>query len=81
MAEDRRMPPAAWEVLAEDTLTTDSSFPSSLTSRVRMSSSNTAIVLLRSAARKETTFQKPDQFVFFYPRRAVVTPLGINILP
>lgn len=58
VAEDKRMLPAAWEMLAEDTLTTDSSLPSSLTSRVRMSSSNTAIVLLRSAARKKKNNHK-----------------------
>lgn len=46
-AESR--PPAVLETFVEDALTTDSIFPSSLTSRVRMSSSNTAIVLFRSA--------------------------------
>lgn len=58
------MLPAAWEMLVEDTLTTDSSLPSSLTSRVRMSSSNTAIVLLRSAeSKKKKKLQKEALFI------------------
>lgn len=51
-AAEARMPPAVWEVLVEEAFTTNSIFPSSLTSRVRISSSNTAIVLFRSAACK-----------------------------
>ena len=50
---EARMPPVVWEVFVEEALTTVSIFPSSLTRRVRMSSSNTAIVLFRSAVGKE----------------------------
>lgn len=50
---ESRMPPAVWEVFVEEALTTKSIFPSSLTSRVRMSSRSTAIVLFRSAAWQE----------------------------
>lgn len=46
---DASRPPAVCEVFVEEELTTSSIFPSSFTSRVRMSSSNTAIVLFRSA--------------------------------
>ncbi|TNN72191.1 hypothetical protein EYF80_017619 [Liparis tanakae] len=45
---EARTPPAVWEVFVEEALTANSIFPSSLTSRVRMSSSSTAIVLFRT---------------------------------
>lgn len=48
---DASRPPTVWELFMEEELTTSSIFPSSLMSRVRMSSSNTAIVLFRSAVR------------------------------
>lgn len=61
---EARTPPDEWDAFVEDALTTDSIFPSSLTSRVRMSSSKTAIVLLRSAAceRQNKNNLKTDPF-------------------
>lgn len=66
-----RTPPAVWDVLVEEALTTSSIFPSSLTNRVRMSSSSTAIVLFRSAVcirGKKVNTTKNKNAVLFFPR-------------
>lgn len=42
-------PPAGWEMLCVEAFTAVSTFPSSFTNRLRMSSNSTAIVLFRSA--------------------------------
>lgn len=69
------MPPAVWEAFVEEALTTNSIFPSSLTSRVRMSSSSTAIVLFRSAACKENNNKTKQKSVLEYSEQLNITDI------